>query len=89
MEVEKSQLTRDELTSIVREAFAYAVNKRAAEAATVPLDAPIDSLGIQSVEALEMAGFVEDRLGIHFSDDDMLRVGTLNDLVSLALKYSR
>jgi|HubBroStandDraft_1064217.scaffolds.fasta_scaffold1442774_1 acyl carrier protein len=82
------KMTFDRARALVREAFAYVLPERNAEAPSIPLTATVDVLGIQSVQALEMVGYVEDKLTVYFADDDVLKIVRLGDLVALIMKHA-
>jgi acyl carrier protein len=82
-------IAEGEVNALVREAFAYAVPERQELAPTLPLDTSLEALGIQSIEAFEMAGYLEEKLGIEFVDDELGSIAKLSDLVALVMKRMR
>lgn len=49
----------------------------------IELKTEINELGIDSVDLLEIFGYVEDELGIKLADADLAEVTTLRDLAKL------
>lgn len=69
-----------ELITLFREA---AVEIAGRDFADLSPSTEISELGIDSVDLLEMFGYVEDELGIKLSDADLAEVATLHDLAAL------
>ena len=51
-------------------------------------DDRLSSLGIDSVATMEMIGFFEEELNAHFPDEDLARVQTVGDLLTLLERAS-
>ena len=72
--------------NLIREALAF----------TAPEEMPQDfsphstlgELGISSITALEMAGYIEEKLGIVFPDDELSQVNTLQDFDLLIRRHT-
>ena len=47
------------------------------------LDTPLADLGVDSVGLLEMVGVIEDRLGVRLADDQIARIVTVRDILTL------
>lgn len=47
------------------------------------LDTPLAELGVDSVGLLEMVGVIEDRLGVRLADDQIARIVTVRDILTL------
>ncbi len=80
-------LTDQEVIGLLRQAFLYAKPEHAEAAATLTLAATIEELGIDSIAALEMSGFVEEQLDLQFPDDELVAIRSLGDLARLVRKY--
>lgn len=52
------------------------------------LDTTISDLGLDSVAMLELIGYIEEELNVHFPDEDLARLQTLKDLSDLIHKVS-
>ena len=71
---------------LIKEALAF----------TAPEEMPEDfsphstlgELGISSITALEMAGYIEEKLGIVFPDDELSQVNTLRDFDLLIRRHT-
>lgn len=53
------------------------------------LDTKLSDLQLDSVLVLEMTGFVEQKLGVRFDDEELSRLTTLRDLGNLIEKARR
>lgn len=76
-------LTEEQKIDLVKRSFIYASPADAGKAETLDMDSPIEKLGIQSITALEMAGFIEEELDIEFFDKELTEINKIQDLVAL------
>ena len=53
------------------------------------MDSRLVDFGIDSVGVLEMVGYVEDQLGLRFPDDEIARLATVRDVVTLIERTRR
>ena len=53
------------------------------------MDSKLSELQLDSVLVLEMTGYVEQKLGIRFDDEDLSRLTTMRDLSDLIEKTRR
>jgi acyl carrier protein len=74
--------------SIIKEAFVFACPKNATDVDSFSFDAPIEQLGIESIAALEMVGYIEEKLNIQFEDSEMASINTFNRIVELIHKHT-
>lgn len=82
------KLTSDEdILALIRSAYTYAKPEMAAESARITLDSKLSDLHIQSVAALEMSGFIEEKLSIQFSDDELAMLNGISDMAALIRKH--
>jgi acyl carrier protein len=51
--------------------------------AMATVDSTLSELGIDSVRALEVAGYIEDKLGTSFPDDELALVSSVQGFVKL------
>ena len=72
-----------EITALIQEALMSVAPQQAAALDSLDLSVKISSLGIDSVAAMEMVGFVEEQLDITFPDEDLAQLSTFEDLASL------
>jgi acyl carrier protein len=76
-------MNETEILALVKDALAEVAPNRAAEFDAIDLNTKIRDLGIDSVAAMEMVGFVEERLEVTFPDEDLAQLNTFNDLANL------
>jgi acyl carrier protein len=74
-------MTECEIRDLIKEAIQFAEP----ELTEVNLTAgsSLSELGISSVSALEIVGYIEDRLGIRFPDDELAGLNSLSALEKL------
>ena len=48
----------------------------------------LSELGISSITALEMAGYIEEKMGIAFPDDELSQVNTLEGFAQLIRRHA-
>ena len=70
-------MTTDELLAVVATGMTQ-VTGRPAPALT--LDADIDTLGLDSLQTLELVAWAEERLAVRVPDEELARVGSIGDL---------
>jgi acyl carrier protein len=81
-------MTEQEIVGLIKDAMAEVAPGSAAEFDAIDLNAKIRDLGIDSVAAMEMVGFVEERLETTFPDEDLAKLNTVADLGNLIRKAS-
>ena len=74
---------------LLRRAFIYARPEHPEAAQRVTLDATIEELGIDSVAALEMSGFIEEQLDVQVPDEELVAIRSMRDLARIVRKYRR
>lgn len=74
-------MSEHEIRELIREAIRFAEPELAA--VELRPGSTLSELGIGSVAALEMVGYIEDKLGIQIPDDELAELGTLDALVGL------
>lgn len=82
-------MTNDEILTLLKEAFQFAVPEQAAAAESLKIDSTFGDFGVSSIIALEMAGYVEEKLGITFPDDELYKISTIKTFVSLIKKHTK
>ncbi len=70
-----------EILAVIREAVVFAVPELAGR--ELKTDETIGQLGISSIAVLEIVGYVEDKLGIRFPDDELAQLNTIGELANL------
>lgn len=74
-------MTEAETLALIQEAIAFAVPELKGKA--IGMKDTIGELGISSISVLEIVGFVEDKLGVRFPDDELSQLNTIGGLSSL------
>ncbi|MBD2364923.1 acyl carrier protein [Anabaena minutissima FACHB-250] len=82
-------MTNDEILTLLKEAFQFAAPEQATAAEALKIDSTFGDFGVSSIIALEMAGYVEEKLGITFPDDELDKISTIKTFVSLIQKYRK
>jgi acyl carrier protein len=74
-------VTDGEILSLIKEALEYA----APELANVKLsmESTLGEVGISSITALEIAGYIEEKLNIKLPDDELAPLNTIGGLAQL------
>jgi len=68
--------------------FADAIHEVAGKTVSgLRAEQPIAELGLDSIAVMEMVGTLEERLSLHFSDDELTKINTFGDLAALVQKY--
>ncbi len=70
-----------ETLDVIRDAVAFAVPELAGR--ELKTNETIGQLGISSIAVLEIVGYVEDKLGIRFPDDELAQLNTIGELANL------
>jgi acyl carrier protein len=76
-------MNEEQILTLIKEALVAAAPSRAAEVKNLDLQTSSDKLPVDSLTTIEMVSALEARLGVSFSDEDLLRVRSLRDLVAL------
>ena len=74
-------MTEAETLKLIQEAIAFAVPEL--KARPIGMKDTIGELGISSISVLEIVGYVEDKLGVRFPDDELSQLNTIGGLSSL------
>lgn len=75
-----------EILNLVREAIAFA-EPNVKTAPLSPTDT-IANLGINSISVLEIVGYLEDKIGIRFPDDELAHLNTIGGLCDLIRSHA-
>ena len=70
-------MTTDELLALVAAGTAHVTGR---PAPALNLDAGIDTLGLDSLQTLELVAWAEERLSVRVPDEELARVGSIGDL---------
>lgn len=74
-------MTDDEILALIKEALVDSSPEHAG--VTLTMDSTLSVLGISSITALEIAGYLEDKLNIRLPDDELAPLNTIGGLVKL------
>lgn len=74
-------MTDDEILGLIKEALVAASPEHAN--ATLTLDSTLSQVGISSITALEIAGYIEEKLNVRLPDDELAPLTTIGGLVQL------
>ena len=78
----------ERVTALLKEALAFAKPNQKHLINAMSLDSRMSDLGVESIAALEMAGYLEEKLGVQFPDDELASVQTLRGLANLVHQYA-
>lgn len=81
-------MTDDDITDLLRKAVHDAMPDRAAELDVIDLDMELRDLGISSVVAMQIIGYVEDSLADTFRREELANVRRLADIAALIRRRS-
>lgn len=74
-------MTDAEILSLIKEALQSVAPERAD--LQLNLESTLGQLGISSITALEIAGYLEEKLNIRLPDDELAPLNTIGGLVQL------
>lgn len=78
-----TKLDEQQKIELIKKAFLYSRPNDTEIANNLDYDLPIEDLGIQSITALQMAGYIEETLDIEFADSDLSNLTKIRDLMNL------
>ena len=82
------EITEQGIIAMLEEALAYAKPDEKDLTKIMTLDSRLSDLGIESITALEMAGFLEDKLGVQFPDDELAFIHSVRGLADLVRRHA-
>jgi acyl carrier protein len=74
-------VTDSEILSLIKEALVDASPEHAG--ATLTMESTLGEVGISSITALEIAGYIEEKLNIRLPDDELAPLNTIGELARL------
>lgn len=77
------KLDEQQKMDLIKKAFLYSRPNDIEIANNLDYDLPIEDLGIQSITALQMAGYIEETLDVEFADSDLSNLRKIRDLIKL------
>lgn len=79
-------MTDDQILSMIRDGLGSVAPDRKADFANLTLSKSIEELGLDSIAAMELVGFIEEKVDATFPDEDLAGMHTLGDLAALVRK---
>ncbi len=74
-------MTDSEILSLIKEALVNAAPEHAD--VTLTMESTLGEAGISSITALEIAGYIEEKLNIRLPDDELAPLSTIGGLAQL------
>ncbi|MBK6798425.1 MAG: acyl carrier protein [Acidobacteria bacterium] len=74
-------MTDEEVLGLIKEALEYSAPEHAN--VKMSMESTLGELGINSITALEIAGYIEDKLNIKLPDDELAPINTIGGLAEL------
>ena len=81
-------MSDQEIIGLLREALVFADDRYCTMLDQVDMDATLSQLGIDSIDALKIAAYVEDKLQVQFPDDELGSLLDLRAFASLAQRFA-
>ena len=78
-----------QILALLQEAFESAAPEEAQAAEPLKIESTLGEFGVSSITSLEMAGYIEEKLGIQFADDELSQIATVKGFVDLIRKNTR
>ncbi|AFY47233.1 acyl carrier protein [Nostoc sp. PCC 7524] len=82
-------MTNDEILDLLKEAFQVAAPEQAAAVDSLTMESMLGEFGVSSIIALEMAGYIEEKLEIQFPDDELDQISSIKSFVKLIQKHTK
>lgn len=79
-------MTDSEILDLIKEALVKASPEH--KDATLTMESTLAEVGISSITALEIAGYIEEKLSIRLPDDELAPLNTIGGLVRLIHQQS-
>lgn len=80
-------MTNDEILNLLKEAFEFAASEQAGAVEALTMESDLGEFGVSSIVALEMAGYIEEKLGIQLADDELAQIATIKGFVNLIRQH--
>ncbi|MGE0126866.1 MAG: acyl carrier protein [Blastocatellales bacterium] len=74
-------MTDSEILNLIKEALVHAAPEHGGAALT--MESTLGEVGISSITALEIAGYIEEKLNIKLPDDELAPLNTIGGLAQL------
>jgi acyl carrier protein len=79
-------MTNYQILALLQEAFEFASPEDAKVAGALQMESSFSEFGVSSITALEMAGYIEEKLEIQFADDELSQISNVKSFISLISK---
>lgn len=76
-------MTNDDILGLIKEALLFAAPEEKIDTKDLTIDSTLSDFGISSIVSLEMAGYVEEKLGVQFADDELAQIESIKGFVDL------
>jgi acyl carrier protein len=77
----RNAVTDSEILNLIKEALVEASPEHAG--VTLKMESTLSEIGVSSITALEIAGFIEEKLNIRLPDDELAPLNTIGGLAQL------
>jgi acyl carrier protein len=81
-------MSDQEIIGLLREALLFADEKYGDVLDQVEIDATLSQLGIDSIDALKIAAYVEDKLQLQFPDNELSSLVDVRGFVNLTRHFA-
>lgn len=81
-------MTDQEIIKLLKEAFMYANPELTDRMEIMTHDSTLSDFGVSSIGALEMAAYVEEKLGTQFPDDELTSIMNIRGFMNLIRQYT-
>jgi len=82
-------MTNEEILNLLKEAFEFAAPDEASGIEAFNMESKLSEFGVNSIIALEMAGYIEEKLQIQFADDELAQIDNVKGFVELIRKNTK
>jgi acyl carrier protein len=82
-------MTNDDILTLIKEALSFAAPEEQVAAKDLTIDSTLSEFGISSIVSLEMAGYVEEKLGVQFADDELAQIESIKGFVDLIRRNAK
>lgn len=80
-------MTQRDILELIKAAHRYASPQRPEITEAIAIDASLVELGIESIAAFEMLGFIEQRLAVEFDVSELAELRTVQSIVELVQRH--
>ncbi|KJH69464.1 acyl carrier protein [Aliterella atlantica] len=81
-------MTNEQILALIKEAFVFAIPEQALAVEALTIDRTLGEVGVSSIIALEMAGYIENKLSVQFADDELAQISTIKGFINLIRQHT-